>query len=281
MLVLSRRDVRELLDPRALRDALQTAFEDLSAGRASAPPRQGAEVPGTGVLATMAGHVAGSLAVKVVSLFPGHPHRALVALFDHRDGTPLAVMDGEEITATRTAVTSWLAAGMLARADARTVAVVGTGVQGHAHARVFALDYDEVRVVGRGDVHEAVRDADVVCLCTTSATPVIEASWIAPGTHVGSVGYAPPGGELPIELARSGRLVVESRVAFDPPPAGCAELQGLDPEAAAELGEHPQRTSPDEITVYKSMGHAVEDLAAAALVYREAISRGAGSTVDL
>jgi ornithine cyclodeaminase/alanine dehydrogenase-like protein (mu-crystallin family) len=132
-----------------------------------------------------------------------------------------------------------------------------------------------------------VRGADVVALCTHSGTPVIRKEWLAAGTHVTSVGFAPPEGELDREVARTASLFVESRsAAFQPPPAGCLELAGLDPEGAAEMGEvllgsRPGRRSPDEITVYKSMGHAVEDLAAAGLVYRAAVGAAAGTVVEL
>ena len=133
----------------------------------------------------------------------------------------------------------------------------------------------------------AVRGADVVALCTHSGEPVIRREWVAPGAHVTSVGFAAPSGELDRRLVEAAHLFVESRAAaFLPPPAGCMELLGMDPNTATEVGEmllgtRPGRRSPDEITVYKSMGHAVEDLAAAGLVYREAVARGAGTTVDL
>ena len=104
-----------------------------------------------------------------------------------------------------------------------------------------------------------MRGADVICLCTSARAPVLARDAVAPGTHVTSVGFNPPGGELDPELARTGRLLVETRDAFAPPPAGCAELAGLDPEAAAELGEvllgtRTAREHDDEITVFKSMG---------------------------
>jgi ornithine cyclodeaminase/alanine dehydrogenase-like protein (mu-crystallin family) len=134
---------------------------------------------------------------------------------------------------------------------------------------------------------EAARGADVIAMCTHSSTPVVQREWVAPGTHVTSVGYAAPHGELDRELAEAANLFVESRAAaFSPPPAGCMELAGMDPEKASEMGEvllgkRPGRRSDDEITVYKSMGHAVEDLAASNLVYKEALARGIGSTVEL
>jgi ornithine cyclodeaminase/alanine dehydrogenase-like protein (mu-crystallin family) len=133
---------------------------------------------------------------------------------------------------------------------------------------------------------EAVRGADVVCCCTDSATPILDSSWLSAGAHVTSVGANQTGPELDPETIRRGRLFVESRVAFQPPPAGAAELAGVDPSRATELGEvvagsAPGRQDPDEITVYKSMGHAVEDAAAAGLVYRRARREGAGQPVAL
>jgi alanine dehydrogenase len=240
----------------------------------------------------MPGYVDGVLAAKLVSLFPGSDpsHQALIAVFDASDGTPLAVMDGTHITAVRTGACSAVATRALAREDAHVLAVLGAGVQGRSHLdavrRVRA--FVEVRVASRrtehalalahevgasvaGSFEEAVRGADVVCACTHSPEPVLRREWLAPGAHVCSVGASQEGPELDRETVTAGLLVVESRVAFEPPPAGAHELDGLDPEDAVELGEvlggtHPGRTSEDEITVYKSMGHAVEDAAAAALV---------------
>jgi alanine dehydrogenase len=268
VLVLTASDVRELLDVDELIDALAEAFVALSAGRASAPARVAAEGP-HGALAAMPGYAPGALAAKLVTLFPDAPHHALVAYFDERDGTPLAVMDGEEITALRTAAASAVAVRALTRDDARVLAVIGTGVQGQAHARVVprVRAFAAVRLAGRGEAEAAVRGADVVCLCTNADAPVIDPAWVEPHAHVGSVGFH---GELPRELAERGRLVVESRVAFEPPPAGALELQGLDPAAAAELGEVLPARWQDELTVYKSVGHAVEDAVAARLVYAAA-----------
>jgi ornithine cyclodeaminase/alanine dehydrogenase-like protein (mu-crystallin family) len=134
---------------------------------------------------------------------------------------------------------------------------------------------------------DAPGDADVICLTTAAPEPVLRAAEVAPGTHVSSVGYAPPRGELDPALAAAGRLVVESRsAAFAPPPAGAAELAGLPPERAVELGEvlsgrAPGRVRDDEITVYKAMGHVAEDAAAAELTYAAALAAGLGRSVDL
>lgn len=310
MLFLSRRDVERCLDLKELIEALAAAFEELSAGRTSVPARVAAQPPG-GLLAAMPGYVGGVLAAKLVSVFPGNAarglpsHQALIAVFDPQTGSPEAVLDGELITALRTGAASALATRTLARPDARVLAVVGAGVQGDAHLRALASlqQFTEVRVASRTRAHAerlaaehgataaagvegAVAGADVVCLCTHADAPVIQREWLVPGAHVNSVGYG-PGAELDeATIAAADVLCVESRAAFSPPPGGCQELAGLDPQRGAELGEilagrRPGRTSEEQLTVYKSMGHAVEDATAAALVLRKARQQGLGVQVDL
>jgi ornithine cyclodeaminase/alanine dehydrogenase-like protein (mu-crystallin family) len=312
LLYLSRADVERLLDLDLLVAGLSGAFQDLSAGRASTPPRTAAR-SAAGLLGVMPGFVPGlGLEAKLVTVFPGNheaglpSHQALIALFDDEVGRPLVVMDGTHITSVRTAAASALSARLLARPQARVLAILGAGVQGAAHlqALVRVGKFDEVRVASRGHDHaealasrnpiaramrsleDAVRGADLVCCCTDAAEPVLRYGWLAAGTHVTSVGANPRGPELDAETVRGGRLFVESRVAFEPPPAGAADLAGLDPSVAAELGEvlsgkAPGRTSESEITVYKSMGHAVEDAVAARLVYDRALAEGAGVRVPL
>jgi ornithine cyclodeaminase/alanine dehydrogenase-like protein (mu-crystallin family) len=308
MLVLTRAQVRELLDVDALLDALERAFVELSAGRTSVPPRVAASSE-LGFLAAMPGYADGILETKLVSVFAGNrdlpTHQATISLFDDEDGRPLALMDGTEITATRTGASSAVSIRALAREDARVLAVLGAGVQGRSHVAAArrVRDFDEVRVASRnveharalaGDVgavavdsfEEAVRGADVVCVCTDAPEPVLSAEWLASGTHVSSVGVSREGPELDHATVTAGLLVVESRVAFEPYPAGAHELQGLDPDSAVELGEvlagtREGRSSPEQITVYKSMGHAVEDAAAAGLVYRQAREHGIGTEVEL
>ncbi|MGH2808560.1 MAG: ornithine cyclodeaminase family protein [Actinomycetota bacterium] len=312
MLILNRSEVESLLDVNALIDGLASAFIELSAGRASVPPRVAAFAPGdSGFLGAMPGYVDGILEAKLVSVFHGNhsrglpSHQALICLFDGETGTPLAVMDGAHITAMRTAAASALATRTLARDDVTVLAVLGAGVQGSSHLEMVprVRAFEEIRIASRERAHagalarpkraivvdtfeEAVRGAEVVCVCTDSTTPVVDASWLSPGTHVTSVGANPRGGELDGATIRSGLLVVESRAAFQPPPAGAFELQGMDPAAAAELGEvldgtHPGRTDDAQITVYKSMGHAVEDAVAARLVYERAVATGIGARVDI
>jgi ornithine cyclodeaminase/alanine dehydrogenase-like protein (mu-crystallin family) len=310
VLVISRADVRRLLDLDQLLDALERAFVELSAGRASVPPRIAAETE-RGLLAAMPGYADGILETKLVSVFAGNDevglpsHQATIALFDDATGQPLALMDGTEITAVRTGAASAVATRALARPDARVLAVLGAGVQARSHidAATRVRQFDELRIASRKAEHaqaladeiggtacasfeEAVDGADVVCACTDAGQPILTADQLEPGMHVTSVGASRDGPELDPAVMRAGLLAVESRVAFEPYPAGAHELQGLDPNAAVELGEilagtREGRTSPEQITVYKSMGHAVEDAAAAGLVYRRALEDGVGTEVDL
>jgi len=311
VLVLTQAEVRRLLDLDLLIDSLERAFVELSAGRASVPPRTAALAQGRGLLGAMPGYLDGVLETKLVSVFAdnhavGLPtHQALIALFDDQTGSPLAVMDGTAITAVRTGAASAVATRALAREDVHVLAVLGAGVQGRSHvdAVTRVRDFSEIRIASRtreqaealaeelgavvsASFEEAVRDADVVCACTDAGEPVLRREWLTGGAHVTSVGASGEGPELDRATVQAGLLVVESRVAFEPYPAGAHELQGLDPEAAAELGEvlagtRDGRTSPKQITVYKSMGHAVEDASAAGLVYSRALELGVGTEVEL
>jgi ornithine cyclodeaminase/thiomorpholine-carboxylate dehydrogenase len=308
LLLLSQEDVERLLDAATMLDVLAQGFADLTSGKVVAPGRDGVGTP-DGFLLAMPGWLPGApIGVKLVAAFHGNPerglpgHQALICLFDPETGSPLAIMDGTHVTAFRTAGGAVLSARLLARPDACTLAIIGGGVQGIAHAHLMPLvrDIREIRVWSRRPqsaqrvaaiaadsracetAEEAVRDADIICLCTTAQEPPVLADWVAPGAHVTSVGYNPPGGELDTDLIARGTLFVESREAFAPTPVGCWELQGLDPVLGTELGEAilgtlPGRQSPEEITIYKSMGHAMEDVVTASLVYQAAVAEGVGT----
>jgi ornithine cyclodeaminase/alanine dehydrogenase-like protein (mu-crystallin family) len=313
MLFLSRADVEELLDLDELVDALAGAHADLSRGSASMPPRTAALVPERdALLGVMPAFLpSAGLACKLVTLFPRnrdrHTHQALICVFDPENGTPLAVLDGTHITATRTAAGSALATRLLARADARVLAILGTGVQARSHAAALARvrDFDEVRVAGRdrekaealaeeiGAVvvtswEAALRGADVVAATTHADEPVVRREWLDPGAHVNSVGLNPSGREVDAATVADAPVVVESRdSALAPPPAGAPELVGVDPSHIhAELGELVLRTRPgretdEQLTLYKSVGVAVQDAAAAALVLHAAREREIGREIEL
>ena len=326
MLLLSRPEVEELLDLDELIDELGAAMADLSAGRASVPHRVGALVPERdGLLAAMPGYTpsAGALASKLVTLFPGNAgtavptHQAVIAVFDPDDGRPEALLDGTAITAIRTGAGSALATRVLARDDATTLAILGTGVQARSHARAVARvrAFEELRVAGRdrakaealaeelvGELdlavgaaaswEEACDGADVVCATTHALEPVVRREWLTPGAHVTSVGYNVDGREVDDATVVDSLVVVESRAAaLAPAPSGSNDLlqpieRGLidADHVHAEIGEliegqRPGRTSAEQITLYKSVGVAVQDGVAAALVLRAARERGSGREV--
>ena len=327
MLVLSRGDVRGLLDLDELIDALSEAMADLSAGRASAPDRIAAMVPERdGLLGAMPGYVPARAALvgKLVSVFPRNAggvvptHQAVIAVFDPETGSPLALLDGTEITAVRTGACSALSARLLAREDASVLAVLGTGVQARSHARavVRVRPITEILIAGRdtgraeqlaralgdelgvtvravGSYREAIEPADVVCATTHAVEPVVRREWLTPGTHVTSVGYNPAGRELDDRTVADALVCVESRrAALAPLPAGTNDLLGpigagviTADHVHAELGElivgsKPGRSSSDQITLYKSVGVAVQDAAAAALVLRRARAAQVGREID-
>ena len=308
MLILSRKEVEELLDPRDLVPALEEGFKALSAGQLDVPPRNQVGAP-KGVLLGMYAFLPGKpFSVKLVSIFHESTpsHQAIITLFDSETGAAIALMDGEYITAMRTAAASLLSIQHLARKDSKTVAIIGTGVQAESHLKMIGtlVGIEKIWIASRNrsaasalashasnahaaeSIHQAVSNADIVCLCTSSPEPVIMKEWLKEGVHITSVGYRPPGGELPRDVIEASNLFVESKRAFEPPPSGSAELQGLPADFGTELGElllkqKPGRRSETEWTVYKSMGHAMEDLVAASLVYEKAIERGMGMKVEL
>jgi ornithine cyclodeaminase len=262
---------------------------------------------------------------KLVSVFPenaarGLPsHQALILVFDAHTGSPRAMLDGTAITAARTAAGSALATRLLARPEARILAVVGTGVQARAHAKAIprVRPIKEIRVVGRNRARalalaeeivrglniptkafelgqEAFAGADVICAATHSTEPVLKGAWLEPGMHVNSVGLNPNGRELDGEAVTRALVVVETRgAALAPAPSGSNDLRwairdGLigEEHIHAEIGElisgaRPGRTSPDQITLYKSVGVAVQDAVAAHLVLEAAEQQGVGREIAI
>jgi ornithine cyclodeaminase len=325
MLALSRSEVESLLDLDALREAVAEAMREVSTGQVSMPPRIAAIVPDRGLVAAMPAYLPASdaLAVKVVSLFPGNTalptHQAVIVAFSPRTGEPVALLDGTSITVARTAAGSALSADLLARPEARTLAILGTGEQARAHARamvrvrpirtvvvagrtrerVLALVAElsttlGVTVAAVPSFEEACREADIVCATTHSPDPVVRREHLRTGAHVTSVGYNTAGREVDSATVASSIVVVESRAAaLGAPPSGANDLrvpieEGLigPDHIHAEIGElvagvRPGRTSPEQITLYKSVGIAAQDAAAAALVLAAARAAGAGRTISL
>jgi ornithine cyclodeaminase/alanine dehydrogenase-like protein (mu-crystallin family) len=311
VMTLSEADVEKYLDPRELLTGLEDGFRGLELGEVQSPPRPKLSVAGKGFsLAMPAWRPGMQLTVKIVNVFDGNlnfdlpNHLALINLFDPNTGATSCVMDGTYITGIRTAASAALSARMLSRSESRIATVIGAGVQGREHVRLLPLirDFERINVCSlrfedaqklaalseiaraTADVEAAVRESDIVCLAAHSATPVIRSEWVKVGTHVSSVGYYPPHGELPKDLASKYRLFVETLDAFQPTPVGCGELAGLDPSTgttlgAVALGRKPGRLTDAEITVYKGMGVAMEDMIAANLAYQRAKREGGGGVM--
>lgn len=304
MLLLDAQDLRRVLEPAALRTALAAGYVALSEGTADVPTRVMASAP-NGLLGAMPGYVGGvGLAAKLVTVFPANvgraTHHAVVTLFDHETGVPIAVMDGEVITEMRTAGSAALACDLLAPADASVLTIVGAGVQARGHLAAFRplRDWREIRIANRtlagaerlaaldGDVtvvssiDEAVTGADVVA-CTTDAASPLFAPATFTGSHLSSVGLHL---EIPPAVVERARVVVQTRSALaTPPPNGPAAVQGLDPASVVELGEIVSGVTdpPPAPTVWVSVGNAMEDVVAARLAYDVAMERGIGRRIEL
>lgn len=285
--------VRAVLQMRDLIPVMAGALADLSSGKVVQPVRVIVPVvEHQGFLGVMPAYGPG-LGAKLVTFYPHnqgvHTHHATILLFRPETGEPLAIIDGRLITEMRTAAVSAVATERLARRETRVLAILGSGVQARSHLEALRLvrEFREVRVWSprharvfadrfgvraAPSAEEAVRGADVVVVATTSTTPVLLGTWLSPGAHVNAVGAPrPTWRELDDDTLEKARIYVESREA--------ATRESGDVIAAgrifAEIGEvvagtQPGRTSEDEITLFKSVGVAVEDIAAAGLVYRRA-----------
>ena len=290
--------VSRLLRTEEVIPSMERALADFSSGRVVQPTREMVPVAEhEGFLGLMPAYYAAgaALGVKLVAFYPqnrGIPtHHATILLFNPETGEPLVNMDGRLITEVRTAAVSAVATKYLARPDASVLAIIGSGVQAHSHLEALRLvrRFQDVRVwsprhaddfARRFDVRaaasaeEAVRGADVVVTATTSKTPVLSGEWLSPGVHINAVGACRPDWrELDDETLQRSRVYVDSREA--------ALEESGDVIAAgrifAELGEvvtgaKPGRESVEEISIFKSLGLAVEDVVTADLVYRKAMN---------
>ncbi len=283
--------VQRLLQPGELLPALERAFIDFSAGKLVHPIRSIVSVPRHGGFMGLMPAVYGDImGTKLVNLYPNNAalglptHLAIIVVFRADTGEPLAVMDGRLITELRTAAVSAVATRLLSAPDSHRLAILGSGVQARAHVKALGLvrRFEEIRVWSRNQEHakelanelggmamsaeDAVRDADVVVTVTNSAEPVVRGKWLKPGVLVNAVGaVGPKRRELDDDTMR-GAVIVDSREAAQ---AESGDILLAGASIYAELGELLAGTKPRpqaEITVFKSLGLAVEDLAAAKLV---------------
>jgi ornithine cyclodeaminase/alanine dehydrogenase-like protein (mu-crystallin family) len=274
------------------------ALADLSAGKVVQPVRTMVPIADHGGFLGLMPAYAGALGVKLVAFYPNNQsipsHHAVIQLFRAETGEPLVTMDGRLITEERTAAVSAVATQLLARPDASVLALLGSGVQARSHLKALRLvrTFREVRVWSprhagefarefgvraTATAEEAVHGADVVVTATSARTPVLHGEWLSPGAHVNAVGAPRPDWrELDDAVFRRARLYVDSREAA---PRESGDVIGSGAAIFAELGEvvagtRPGRQSHDEITLFKSLGLAVEDVVAADLVYRKALAGG-------
>jgi alanine dehydrogenase len=317
---LSESDVRAVLSPAELIDAMESALAALSAGRVVQPVRTAFELGDRTFFALMPAfdREQAILGAKLVSVVPANfakgipTHLAAISLFDAVTGELTAVMDGRYITEVRTAAASAVSVRHLARADASVLAILGSGVQARSHLEALPLvrNFTEIRawsptrdhlerfvagapmsVRAARSAEEAVRGADVVVLATNAVTPAIDDAWVGPGTHVIAMGACrPTQQEIDPALVARAYLVVDSRAAAlqESGDIMVPIRQGLftADHVRAELGEivaggKPGRSGSDEVTLFKSLGQAIEDLVAADLAWRRARETGRGVRVEL
>ena len=295
IVVLDERAVEQRLHFPELIPAIAEALAALSSGRVVQPVRAVLPVASHhgffGVMPAYAGG-SGALGAKLVTFYPEnvgiHTHHAVIVLFKAETGEPLAVMDGRLITEMRTAAASAVATQHLARADAAVLAILGSGVQAKSHLAALrrVRSFKEVRVWSPrhapafarqhgvqavATAADAVRGADVVVVATSATTPVLEGRWLSPGTHVNAVGATrPEWRELDDDLVTRSRVFVDSREAALRESGDVIAARSEVTEIGAVVaGVAPGRRDAREITLFKSVGVGVEDVAAAALVLQQ------------
>jgi len=318
VLVLSQADVERLLPMDACIDLMAEVLAGLARGELYQPLRSVFRPPNEGsLMGLMPAHRGGdrpAWALKAICIFPENPQRGLdahqggVFLFDGETGEVRALMNASAVTEIRTAAVSGVATRALAREDSKVLAILGAGVQARSHLEAMQAlhDWDEIRIWSRTAAHaqelagrhglvaaasaqEALHGADVVCTTTTAREPIVAREWLGPGAHVNAVGSSiPTTRELDTATVAESAFFVDRRESTENEAGDYLFplLEGAIGPAhiRAELGEvltgaAPGRQSPGELTVFKSLGIAVEDLAAAEFVYRQALEAGAGVEV--
>ncbi|HEY8103883.1 MAG TPA: ornithine cyclodeaminase family protein [Gaiellaceae bacterium] len=301
VLVLNEHEVRRLLTMDECIEAMDGVLRSLARGELFQPLRSVARPTDAdtliGLMPSRRGGERPLWALKEIVIAPGNPargldaHQGAVLLHDGETGELRALLNASAITEIRTAAVSAVATRALARPGSSVVAILGGGVQAASHERALrsVLPAAEIRTWKRADggTPEAVlRGADVVCTCTSAREPILERGWLEPGAHVNAVGSSIPSvRELDAETMTAATVFVDRRESAVNE-AGDLLLAGLGEEhIAAELGEvltgaHPGRSGPDELTVFKSLGLGVEDLAAAELVVGKARDEGIGTEVE-
>ena len=293
IVVLDERAVQQRLLYQDLIPAIAQALAALSSGKVVQPVRSVLPVaPHQGFFAVMPAYAdGGALGAKLVTFYPKnvgiHTHHALIVMFKAETGEPLAMLDGRLITEMRTAAASAVATERLARPDASVLAILGSGVQAGSHLAALrhVRSFKEVRVwsprnapafaqrhgvKAAATAADAVRGADVVVVAVNATTPVLQGRWLAPGTHVNAIGATrPEWRELDDDLVTTARVFVDSKEAAQRESGDViAAKSELTEIGAVVAGVAAGRRNAEEITLFKSVGVAVEDVAAASLVLR-------------
>ena len=316
-LILSQKDVEELLPVEACIDVMAEALSALARGDVHQPLRTVIAPPAAstlmGLMPAFRGGEQSVHSLKAAVVAPDNPargldaHQGTVTLFDGETGEVIAIMNASAITAIRTAAVSGVATRHLAREDARELAILGAGVQARAHLRALCAvrDFRKIRVYSPTRAHaealgqtvadsaeDCVRGADVVVTVTNSREPVLRLEWLKEGAHLNVVGSSGLWArELDAQTVAAVSLFVDRRESTLAESGEYAEamregtISGSE-HIRAELGEvltgaHPGRASSSEITAFKSLGIGVEDLAAASFVVQQARERGVGTAVEI
>jgi alanine dehydrogenase len=290
-IILNEEDVRKRLRMEDLIPAMADALRDLSAGAVLQPLRTVLSISAyNGFLGVMPAS-GRALGAKLVTFYPQNKevstHHAMILLFRPENGEPLAVMDGRLITEMRTAAVSAAATKLLARPDTKTLTILGSGVQARSHLEALRLvrPFSEVRVwsprnaerfAQEFNVHaarsaeEAVRGADAIVVATSAITPVLRGEWLTPGAHINAIGATRPNWrELDDEVLRRSTIYVESRQpALKESGDVIAAAKELIEIGEVIAGKRAGRTSIDQVTLFKSVGVAAEDIASADLVLK-------------
>jgi ornithine cyclodeaminase/alanine dehydrogenase-like protein (mu-crystallin family) len=310
ILILNEHEVTQMLTmPECIR-VMEEALADLARGKVTNPLRNVIRAEGAAGFFGLMPSYRGDYGLKEVCVFPGNPARGLdthlgaVLLHSGDTGQLMAVMNASAITAIRTAAVSAVATKLLAREDAHVLAILGAGVQAQSHLEAIPVvrKIDEVRIFSRGQekakklatgirqlvdsAEKAVRGADIIVTATSSKEPVVKREWIKPGAHINAVGSSiKTTRELDSETVKAASLFVDRRESTVNE-SGDYLMSGVGPDhIRAELGEiltgeAKGRTSKDEITLFKSLGLAVEDLASAQFLFGEAKRLGTGTWVE-
>lgn len=325
VLIVNQSEVRQLLPMGECMDVMAEALTALARGDAILPLRPILWLPEkVGALGMMPSYLANIHAVglKVLTVFPGNhgtrygSHQGAVLLFEASHGQLLSIIDASAITAIRTAAVSGVATRLLARSDAKSLAILGSGVQAKTHlaAMIEARAVTSVRIWSRNTesaqrfadresqrhgipvtsaatVEATVEGADIICTTTAAREPILSGEWITPGAHINAVGSSVPfTRELDTAAVKKARLYVDRREStlHEAGDFLLAKKEGAigDDHIVGEIGElllHTVegRRNAKEITLFKSLGLAVEDLAAANHVYNKAVEAGAGVSVEL